>query len=24
MPFISISNPQYDNKRFFTIIVLSL
>jgi hypothetical protein len=22
MPFISISNPQYDNKRFFTIIVL--
>ena len=23
MPFISISNPQYDIKRFFTIIVLS-
>jgi hypothetical protein len=22
MPFISISNPQYDNKRFFIIIVL--
>jgi hypothetical protein len=24
MPFTSISNPQYDNKRFFTIIVLPL
>jgi hypothetical protein len=24
IPFISISNPQYDSKRFFTIIVLPL